>query len=293
MNGANEEILSQELNNQKFICIDNKLKDNSEDPPSRQFYQLTLSDDLCIGIDGKYDLNIDRAPVLSIVAKNKGGFATPIAFAVKNNIPCAQSNCDHLWYYEDLPNNSGFRRVTVCSSAHLWNPVAMIDKHRPTELGVDGLLRGTIICCNKEKIKKDIQNNWMCDEWCMQFIDAGRLPVNNEFFWTTNNFTERINRTIEATSSGKQTVLTFVERFRTVTTFNAQSRELPPKISQDMLGRLNLGRLYFLLGMVERSDHLGGCLNWYFYWEYRIQNRSDILFVSSLYLINAGALSTP
>ena len=26
---------------------------------------------------------------------------------------------------------------------------------------------------SKEKIKKDIQNNWMCEEWCMQFIDAG------------------------------------------------------------------------------------------------------------------------
>jgi hypothetical protein len=64
----------------------------SEDP-SRQFYQLTLSDDLwlknardygqsCIGIDGKYDLNLDRAPVLSIVTKNKAGCATPIAFGI-------------------------------------------------------------------------------------------------------------------------------------------------------------------------------------------------------------------
>jgi hypothetical protein len=100
---------------------------------------------------------------------------------------------------------------------------------------------------NKEKIKKDIQNNWMCNEWCMQFIDAGRLPINDEFFWTTNNYTERINRTIEATYSGKQTVLTFVERLYgmtltrenlvenhtgkliheagLVTTFNAQSVE--------------------------------------------------------------------
>ena len=70
---------------------------------------------------------------------------------------------------------------------------------------------------SKEKIKEDIQNNWMCDEWCMQFIDAGRLPTNNESFWTTNNFTERMNRTIEATYSGKQTVLTFVERLYGVT----------------------------------------------------------------------------
>ena len=64
----------------------------------------------------------------------------------------------------------------------------------------------------KEKIKNDIENNWICEEWCMQFIDGGRLPINNEPLWTTNNYTERINRTIEATYSGKQTVLTFVER---------------------------------------------------------------------------------
>lgn len=64
-----------------------------EDSPER-FYQLTLSDDFwlknardfgqtCVGIDGKYDLNLDRAPVLSIVVKNNAGFATPIAFGMK------------------------------------------------------------------------------------------------------------------------------------------------------------------------------------------------------------------
>jgi len=70
---------------------------------------------------------------------------------------------------------------------------------------------------SKKKIKEDIKTNWMCEEWCMQFIDAGRLPINNEPLWTTNNFTERMNRTIEATYSGKQTVLTFVERLYGVT----------------------------------------------------------------------------
>ena len=70
---------------------------------------------------------------------------------------------------------------------------------------------------SKKKIKEDIKTNWMCEEWCMQFIDAERLPINNEPLWTTNNFTERMNRTIEATYSGKQTVLTFVERLYGVT----------------------------------------------------------------------------
>ncbi|GBB93770.1 hypothetical protein RclHR1_22290001 [Rhizophagus clarus] len=50
------------------------------DSPER-YYQLTISDEfwlrnardygkICIGIDGKYDLNLDRAPVLSIVTEN-------------------------------------------------------------------------------------------------------------------------------------------------------------------------------------------------------------------------------
>ena len=67
---------------------------SSSENSSQRFYQLTLSDDLwlknardfgqsCIGIDGKYDLNIDRAPVLTIVAKNNAGFATPVAFGTK------------------------------------------------------------------------------------------------------------------------------------------------------------------------------------------------------------------
>lgn len=51
----------------------------------------------------------------------------------------------------------------------------------------------------------------------MQFIDASRLSTNNESFWTTNNFTERINRTIKTTYSEKQTVLTFVKRLYGIT----------------------------------------------------------------------------
>jgi len=66
--------------------------------------------------------------------------------ALKNNIPCNQANCDHIWYYEDLPNNLGFQRITPCSNENSWNPTAMIDKHRPTKLGINGLLNGTILC---------------------------------------------------------------------------------------------------------------------------------------------------
>ena len=64
---------------------------SSENTNSENFYQLTLSNQLwlknaqrygqnCIGIDSKYDLNNDRAPVLAIVVENNAGFGTPLAF---------------------------------------------------------------------------------------------------------------------------------------------------------------------------------------------------------------------
>lgn len=57
------------------------------------YYQLTLSHDLwlkngknfgqfCIGIDGKYDLNNDKAPVLTFVVENNIGIGTPLAFGL-------------------------------------------------------------------------------------------------------------------------------------------------------------------------------------------------------------------
>jgi hypothetical protein len=66
----------------------------------------------------------------------------------------------------------------------------------------------------KDKLIDDLSKNWMCTEWRLSFIDAGRISNNitNRFPWTTNNYTERINRTIEAIYSGKQSPLTFIER---------------------------------------------------------------------------------
>ena len=66
----------------------------------------------------------------------------------------------------------------------------------------------------KDKIIDDLSKNWICAEWRLSFIDAGRISNNatSGMPWTTNNFTERINRTIEAVYSGKQTPLTFIER---------------------------------------------------------------------------------
>ena len=64
----------------------------------------------------------------------------------------------------------------------------------------------------KQKLITDLNRNWLCDEWRLSFIDAGRILPNFECIMTTNNFTERLNRTIEANYSGVQTVVNFVER---------------------------------------------------------------------------------
>jgi len=60
--------------------------------------------------------------------------------------PCNDDNCEHHWYYEDLPNEKGFRRIRPCSQNNVWNPYIMIDKHRPSKLGLEGLTCGTILC---------------------------------------------------------------------------------------------------------------------------------------------------
>ncbi|RHZ45370.1 hypothetical protein Glove_680g85 [Diversispora epigaea] len=333
---------------------------------AEHYYQLTVSDEFwlrngrdfgqfCIGIDGKYDLNIDRAPILTMIVENNAQYGTPLAFglsnkennwsirlavnAVKQNIPCNNSDCNHPWHYENLSNNKGFKRIRDCNN-QIWNPYIMIDKHRPSKLGVEGLVRGTILCwfhimqtfgnnlkewnipqsfrypialgfkliarCRTEEASfemannykifinslpltqeqkhsliNDLDNNWMCNEWRLQFIDAGRLPdAPNSNPMTTNNYTERMNRTIESKLSGKQTVVTFIERLYglkllrenlnkqgtgqityeagLVTFFNAKSIEQqnePFKIKSDMKRRLNQGRLYFLLGFVEQSNY--------------------------------------
>ncbi|GES76203.1 hypothetical protein GLOIN_2v1872702 [Rhizophagus clarus] len=126
MNGTKEDILSEAINSQKIICTDDKLR------------QL-------------------------VAPKNNAGFATPIAFGMSNkennytirlaisllknnNILYNQVNCDHAWYYEDLSNNTGFKRITPYSSTSLWDPIAIIDKHKPFKLGVDNLLSRTIFC---------------------------------------------------------------------------------------------------------------------------------------------------
>ncbi|CAG8739082.1 12853_t:CDS:2, partial [Funneliformis caledonium] len=73
---------------------------------------------ICIGIDGKYDLNADYAPVLLIVLKNEADYALSnkennqtikLAIkAIKGNIPCNNILYQYRWYYKNLILGNGF-----------------------------------------------------------------------------------------------------------------------------------------------------------------------------------------
>lgn len=335
----------------------------SEDNPEH-YYQLTLSDDLwlqqardcgsfCFGIDGKYDLNSDGAPILTVVVEDQAGYGTPIAFglsnkennhtirlavqAVKQNIPCYDSVCEHPYQYIELENHKGFMRVRDCAPA--WNPFAMIDKHRPTKRALQSIVRGVILCwfhamqtlgdhlqelriddCYRypiaiafkivgrsqsretaqrlgkayqtfikslplndtsiEYLSNDIFANWLCDEWINAFIDGGRLPLiddgSNVKPMTTNNLTERMNKSVEGRRVGTQPVNSFIERLYgftlirdnlvidesnsqfvfesgQVTYWNSRTIEhktQPQKQPADMKRRMNQGRLRVLLHYV-------------------------------------------
>ena len=67
--------------------------------------------------------------------------------AIQNNIPCNDNNCLHEWYYEDLSNGKGFRRLLKCNKElRIWKPFAMIDKSRATKSAITNILRGTFLC---------------------------------------------------------------------------------------------------------------------------------------------------
>ncbi|CAB4415593.1 unnamed protein product [Rhizophagus irregularis] len=252
-----------------------------------------------------------------MVVENNAGCATPLAFglsnkennwtirlaiqAIKQNIPCDHEGCNHEWYYQDLPSGNGFERIRE-NFTH-WNipwsiryPLAIafkiIGRSRSVKqcegLAVEYAEFVNSLNLNdniKQKIISDLYNNWICDEWILGFIDAGRLPQNSDDNpMTTNNFTERMNRSIEINHSGIQTVVNFVERLYGLklnrenitefsgetnfeaglsTFFNVQSIEQENQlahISSDKLRRLNLGRLYFLMEYVKTSNN-----NNYFY----------------------------
>ncbi|CAG8678284.1 19442_t:CDS:2, partial [Gigaspora rosea] len=109
---------------------------NAPEDRLERYYQLTLSDNLWLqqacnfGFflfwhDGKYDLNSDGAPILSLVVEDSAGYGTLIAFGISNK------ENSHTIRIAELSNGRGFARIRNC--APLWRLFAMIDKHRPSK----------------------------------------------------------------------------------------------------------------------------------------------------------------
>ncbi|RHZ84689.1 hypothetical protein Glove_78g185 [Diversispora epigaea] len=84
----------------------------------------------------------------------------------------------------------------------------MIDKHRPSKLEVEKLVRGTILYWFH--IMQTFDNN--LKEWNIPQSFSHLLDASNSNLITTNNYTERMNRTIESKLLGKQIVVTFIKR---------------------------------------------------------------------------------
>jgi hypothetical protein len=120
-----------------------------------------------------------------------------------------------------------------------------------------------------------IKDEWMCDTWLLAWIDGGRFPSTPDEvgkIWTTNNKTERMNKTIEMAHSGKRTVAKWLENLfgyqlardtaltepqvlqaGLATVFNATLLENSPDLnhdiplSYDQMVRRNYARLLFCL----------------------------------------------
>ncbi|CAG8824271.1 17650_t:CDS:2, partial [Cetraspora pellucida] len=304
----------------------------------QHYYQLTVSDNMwleqardygsfCFGIDAKYDLNNDRAPIHALVVEDCGNCGTPIGFALSNkenmhtirlaveaikaNIPCRNVDCEHPYEYITLPNNKGFKHIRSCAIE--WKPFAVMNKHRPTKAALKPIIRDTILfwfhimqtfrnhfrtqkidwslrypialafkivgrCRSVFEAKemaieyksfiyslpiyieakaffvRNLKENWISQKWILGFIDGGRLPNyedgTNVRPWTTNNFTERMNRTIEERYSGIQTLvfnagLVTYWNSRTIEHQNGLYRPQP-----DIVHRINQGRLKVLQNYV-------------------------------------------
>ncbi|RIB24776.1 hypothetical protein C2G38_2241811 [Gigaspora rosea] len=294
------EIVNSVLKQKGVVLYYQQADINAFEDSSNRYYQLTLSNDLwleqardcgsfCFGIDGKYDLNTDRAPVLSLVVEDNAGYGTPIAFGISNkennhtirltveaiqrNILCNNADCLHEYYYKEISNGLGFMRIRNC--APVWRPFAIIDKHRPTKRGLQHILRGVILCWfhimqtlsehlknlridnhyrypiaiafkivgrsrDKEEALKlgkayqsfikslpltEMQKNHYAMIYLQtgyqSFIDGGRMPSADDRPgikpMTTNNLTERMNKSIEGQRLCIQPINCFIEKLYGIT----------------------------------------------------------------------------
>ncbi|CAG8579519.1 2465_t:CDS:2 [Gigaspora rosea] len=249
------------------------------------YYQLTVSDNMwleqardyglfCFGINTKYNLNNNCAPINTLVVEDEENWGMPIGFALSNkenmhtirlaveairaNIPCKNINCDHPYEYIALPNNKGFKSLAFkiigrCRSISEAKEIAIKYKNFINLLPISTQAKAFFIL--------DLEENWLYKEWILGFIDSRRLPSQKDEphakLRTTNNFTERINRTIEKRFSENCGQLVFSVGF--VIYWNSHTIEHQNglcRLQSDVIHCINQGKLKVLQNnILEVSDN--------------------------------------
>ncbi|KAF0525248.1 gephyrin: PROVISIONAL [Gigaspora margarita] len=128
--------------------------------------------------------------------------------AIKANISCKNINCNHPYEYIALPNNKVFTHIQPCAIE--LKPFAMMDKYQLMKAALKPIIHATILCytilqnysrcrsiteareiaieyknfisslpiSTKAKLFfiHDLEDDWLCQDWILSFIDGEYLP---------------------------------------------------------------------------------------------------------------------
>ncbi|KAF0411847.1 gephyrin: PROVISIONAL [Gigaspora margarita] len=107
----------------------------------------------CFGIDRKYNLNNEKAPVLAMVIKDQASYGSLLAFESGLAITISDSTC---------LQNHGLKQSN--------EEAAKIEEYNNfiNFLPLDNNIKDNLIC--------DLKINCICDEWWQSFIDGEWMP---------------------------------------------------------------------------------------------------------------------
>ncbi|GET03954.1 hypothetical protein GLOIN_2v1542684 [Rhizophagus clarus] len=228
-NGAPEEVINNALASQRVICDNDKLR------------QFVARDDKKLKDDTGPWTQLDS--LVNDILKPQGFILYYQIADVNQPVDSPEryyqlTISDEFW----LRNARDYGKICIGIDAGCGLPIAfakfkypialafkIVGRSRTEETAIEMVKQYNefvstlpIEKTKKDKLIDDLSKNWMSAEWKLSFIDAGRIPQNitNRLPWTTNNFTERINRTIEAVYSD-------LNKFESglVTLFNTQTIE--------------------------------------------------------------------
>ncbi|CAG8707260.1 6602_t:CDS:2 [Cetraspora pellucida] len=220
------------------------------------YYQCHDYGQFCFEIDGKYDLNNEGAPVLSIVIKDQAGYDSPLAFsfsnkenyytiwlavqAVKANIPCNNPHYKHQLTKLALQNLVHGQNKSDNKAAEMGNEYKKFIYFLPLDDNVKNLLI------------RDLEMNWICDKWRQGFIDGGReLQIRTQ---TVLSFIECLYDVKFIKKSLVQSELGETLSNADLATYwnmrMIEHKQMPFKKPIDQKHHINQGHLYALLDFI-------------------------------------------